>query len=112
MLSLYVIRATINKVINDKGNRITLNLTSSIDLSKEKYKLRLLQASIVYCMPNIKSKNNLFKYSYNGTNYTYNIPVRLNSLDSLNKTISIQKLKQVGNEYAFYLKQMMQQTKF
>ena len=103
MLSLYINNTpAINKTINDKGNRITLNLSESIDLSKEKYKLKLLQASIVYCMPNVTSKNNLFKYSYNGTNYTYTLPVGLYSLDSLNKTIAIQTLKQVGNEYVFY----------
>ena len=64
--------------------------------------MKLLQASIVYCMPNVASKNNLFKYSYNGTNYSYILPVGLYTLDSLNKTISIHTLKQTGNEYIFY----------
>ena len=60
MLTLYINNIVgLNKTINDKGNRVTLNLASSIDLSKMKYKMRLLQASITYCMPNIDSTNNL-----------------------------------------------------
>ena len=61
--------------------------------------MRLLQASIKYCMPNKTSKN---KYSYNGTNYSYTIPIGLYILDSLNKTMSSQTLKQVSNEYVSY----------
>ena len=107
MLTLYINNTPndVNKKINDKGNRVTLNFASSIDLSKTKYTMRLLQAAITYCMPNIiTGKNDLFKYTYNGTNYTYNIPTGLYTLDSLNETISTLTLKQVSNEYVFYFK--------
>jgi len=62
-----------NKVVNNTGNKVTISFSVPINLDDGKqYQLRLLQGEITYCMPNITSKNNKFKYSYNSTNYIYN----------------------------------------
>ena len=101
-----------NKIISALGNRVTLNLAVPCDLDDGKsYELRLLQCSFVYCMPNVTSKNNLFKYTYNATNYTYNLPVGLYTLKSLNLTISEITQHQVNNANVFYFHQMKQHHK-
>ena len=91
-----------NKTINSKGNKVSLNLASSIDLSKMKYKMRLLQSSITYCMPNIDSTNNLFKYTYNSIVHSFLLETGLYTLDSINKAISSETLKTCGNKYVYY----------
>ena len=105
MINLFISNSPApNKIINSTGNKVTINLQTPIELATDKtYEARLLQASIIYCMPNITSKNNLFKYKYNNNVvHTYNIPVGLYTLDSLNKTIALLTLQQVGNESVFY----------
>ena len=49
-----------SKRVNTTGNEVTISLNPRISLDDDKkYQLRLLSASIVYCMPNInQTKNN------------------------------------------------------
>ena len=104
MINLFISNSPAqNKIINSTGNKVTINLQSPIELASDKtYEARLLHASIIYCMPNITSKNNFFKYKYNNVVHTYNIPVGLYTLDALNKCISLLTLQQVGAESIFY----------
>ena len=94
-----------NKIVNAKGNQVTLNLQTPISLDDNKtYELRLLQASIIFCFPNVTRQNNLFKYTYNGTTYTHHLDAGLYTLDSLNVTIAILTLQDTSNEDLFYFK--------
>ena len=94
---------TTNKIINSTGNKVQWNLTTPINLDDGKqYTLSVSQAQIVYCMPNITNKNNLFKYSFNGTKYTYNIPTGMYDLNSLNVVLYNITLTNNNNSEGFY----------
>ena len=73
------------KDISTLGNSVTVYLNQPIILDeKKKYQMRLLNANIVYCMPNITASNNILSYSYNGGAYTsVVIPTGLYSLQAL-----------------------------
>ena len=92
MYSLFINNSTSttpNKIVNKTGNEVSITLNNPIFLDNTKqYQLRCLQASIVYCQPNITTSNNLFKYSYDGVNYTYNFPIGLYTLDMINKSLA------------------------
>ena len=94
---------TTNKIINSTGNKVQWNLTTPINLDDGKqYTLSVSQAQIVYCMPNITNKNNLFKYSFNGTKYTYNIPTGMYDLNALNVVLYNITLTNNNNSEVFY----------
>ena len=101
MFSLYVNNNTNDptKIVNSTGNAVTINLSPPIILDQTKrYQLRVLQANIVFCQPNITSANNQFTYIYNGTTYTKTIPIGLYGTDDLNTTIGRLTTAQNGNQ--------------
>ena len=54
-----------NKKILGNGNIVDLTLETPLELGEgNKYQIKLLTASIVYCEPNIKSANNKFRFKY------------------------------------------------
>ena len=99
-----------NKTVNTTGNQVSFSLNPRISLDDDKkYQLRLLSASIVYCMPNINQtkNNNTLKF---GWVHTYIDPVSkaqktdtytnvivledgLYSVDDLNEAISEYTIK-------------------
>jgi hypothetical protein len=91
MISLFVNNDTsYNKIISALGNQVILSLNPPILLDdKKKYEMRLLNANIVYCMPNVTSVNNTLTYTYQG--YTHNIvfDTGIYSLDDINVNISL-----------------------
>ena len=72
-----------NKIINSTGNRITMTLSNPILLDKYKnYEIGLLNASIVYCDPNVI--NRYLRFTYNTVNYNMVVPNGIYSLNDLN----------------------------
>ena len=101
--SLYINNTPqIGKVINTTGNKVQIMLGNPIMLDpKKKYQVRLLQASIVYCDPNITSANNKFKYVYNGITHTCIIPTGIYSLETFNAVINQETSKTLNNKKVF-----------
>ena len=101
--SIYINNTPQNgKIVNSTGNKLQITLANPIMLnSDKKYQVRLLNANIVYCDPNIYSINNQFKYKYNGVSYTYTVPTGLYSIQNLNTIIGQQTLNTVGNKNVF-----------
>ena len=106
MINLFITNTpSANKIVNAKGNQVTLNLQTPISLDDNKtYELRVLSCSVVFCFPNVTRQNNVFKYTYNNTPYLHNLDVGLYTLDSLNVAIAILTLQDTGNEDLFYFK--------
>jgi len=70
------------------ANSITCYFNPPIELDpKKKWEMRLLQANIVYCSPNITSSNNVFSYVYNGVTHTHEFDTGLYSLVDINNQI-------------------------
>ena len=90
MPSLYINNSpSSSKTINSTGNSVTIALQPSILLDTTKTNtLKVLNANITYCDPNVTSENNQFTYIYNGVTYTKTIPTGLYSLFDLDDTIS------------------------
>lgn len=67
MLSLFINNNQASqKSINSTGNQIIVTLNPPILLDENKeYQMRLLNASIMYCMPNVTSKNNTLSHMFN-----------------------------------------------
>ena len=62
-----------NKIINSTGNRITMTLSNPILLDKDKnYEIGLLNASIVYCNPQVL--NRYLRFTYKTVNYNMVLP--------------------------------------
>ena len=70
---------------------MTINLNPAINLDddKKKYQLRLLNAYIVYCMPNVTTLNNTLKYTFSGNTYSSVFDTGLYSLEDINAEISM-----------------------
>ena len=110
-LTLYIDnKAGKNKIITHNGSSVTVYLNPNIQLNKDKnYTLRLLQASIVFCEPNITSQNSVFMYWTNTndvnttTQYTYNIETGIYSLDDLNEKIGLITNSQCGKKLFYFL---------
>ena len=98
MISLYINNTPGNgKTINATGSQVTVNLNPGIVLDdKKKYQMRLLNANVVYCMPNITAKNNTLSYTLDGTAHVITFDTGLYDLASINETISLYTL-QIGN---------------
>ena len=110
MISLYITNATgENKDVGLLGNRVTLNnLSINLD-NKKKYHMRLLQANIVYCSPNVfTDKNNKLTYKYTNsqtnpqTQKTIEFDQGLYSIDDINSKISLYTSALEGNGSLFY----------
>ena len=92
MISLYINNlAGQNKVISPLGNSVTVNLNTPIVLDDHKnYHMRLLQANIVYCTPNVfQNVNNQLSYTFNGNNRTIVFNQGLFTIDDINRQIAI-----------------------
>ena len=107
-----------NKIITRNGSSVTVYFNPNIQLNKDKhYTLRLLQASVVFCEPNITSKNNVFMYWTNTddvnytTQYSYNIETGIYALSDLNEKIGLITDSQCGKKYFIFLL-MKVQVKF
>ena len=97
MITLFIDNSltTTNKIVNTTGNQVTNFYKPTIILDdKKKYELRLVSASIVYCVPNITSKNNklVYKTSDNVT-HTFLFDSGLYSLDDINLQIALFTMK-------------------
>ena len=82
----------VNKTINSIGSSVTMTLSSPLIFdSNKKYQLRLIQANIVYCTPNIGSafNNNKLEYNVDGVNYTITFPNGLYAISEINNTVSL-----------------------
>ena len=96
MISIFVNNKTsANKIVSKKGNQVTVYFNPPILLEKNKdYQLRCLNASIVYCMPNIfTGVNNKLHYFIDGVMQpssfrTITFDNGLYSLRDINRTIS------------------------
>ena len=90
MISLYINNTPSSyKTINSTYNSVTLQLQPPILLDpNKKYQLRVLNANVVYCQPNITSANNKFSYWVNGVNYVKTIPIGLYGITDIDNTIS------------------------
>jgi hypothetical protein len=98
MYSLYLNNSpSANKTINKTANSITCYFNPSIDLDpKKRWEMRLLQANIVYCSPNITSKNNVFSYTYDSIVYTHTFDTGLYSLVDINSQIARWTVQDTG----------------
>ena len=99
-----------NKIITNNGSSVTVYFTPNIQLDKKKqYAIRLLQASIVFCEPNITASNNVFMYwintddNVNTTQYSYNIETGIYALSDLNEKISLITNSQCGKTLFYFL---------
>ena len=107
MISLFVNNSpSQNKIINDLGSQVTVNLNPSLLLDEKKnYHLRLLQANIVYSQPNIISgKNNQLTYKYTSSKITPQaektivFETGLYTVDDINTKISLFMLAEEGTD--------------
>ena len=91
MLSLFINNnKSNNKIVSSLGNQVTINLNPAINLDdNKKYQLRLLNANIVYCMPNVTILNNTLKYTFSGSTYSLVFDTGLYSLDDINAEVSM-----------------------
>ena len=98
MYSLYLNNSpSSNKIINSTANSITCYFNTPIELDpKKKWEMRLLQANIVYCSPNITSKNNVFSYTYDSFVYTHTFDTGLYSLVDINSQIARWTVQDTG----------------
>ena len=72
-----------NKIINSTGNRIILTLSNPTLLDKDKnYEIGLLNASIVYCNPNVVDR--YLRFTYKTVNCNMVVPNGIYSLNDLN----------------------------
>jgi len=104
MISLYITnKASSGKTVTSLGNSVTVNLNQPILLDeKKKYNMRLLQANIVYCSPNVYTNvNNVLSYTYNGSPFTITFDQGLYSVDDINTKISIFTLENNSNASLF-----------
>ena len=75
MLSFYITNASSgnnnNKEVSSLGSSVTVHLNGQLNLeNNKKYHMRLLQANIVYCSPNVFSdKNNKLTYKFDIFNF-------------------------------------------
>ena len=90
MFSLYINNTSApNKYVDSNGSTVRINLDPPIILDpKKKYQLRVLQANVVYCEPNVTSQYTAFSYVVNGTTYNKTIPVGVYGIAELNTTIN------------------------
>ena len=89
-----------NKKILGNGNIVDLTLETPLELGEgNKYQMKLLTASIVYCEPNIKSANNKFRFKYglDASFREYTIPTGLYTIEDFNKTLSDMTWSDRGN---------------
>ena len=78
-----------NKQISDTGNQVTVFLNPPIVLDDNKlYQMRLLNANIVYSMPNITSKNNTLVYNDGFIDHTITFDDGIYGIQDINKQIS------------------------
>jgi len=91
MLSLFINNnPSTNKIISPLGNQVIVNLNPPILLDeKKKFELRLLNANIVYCMPNVSSNNNTLTYIFQGITHNIIFDNGLYSLDDINITVGL-----------------------
>ena len=91
MISLFINNKTSSKkIISTLGNQTTVNLNPSINLDdNKKYQLRLLSFNCVYCMPNVTTKNNTFKYTFDSNTHSIIFDTALYSLDDINMQVSL-----------------------
>ena len=104
MISLYITnKAGSGKTVTTLGNSVTVNLNSPILLEeKKKYNMRLLQANIVYCSPNVYTNiNNVLTYVYNYTTKTITFEQGLYSLEDINYKIAVATKKDFGTDNLF-----------
>ena len=100
MISIYVNNTPSQyKTINSTYNSVTLQLQPPILLDpNKKYQLRVLNANVVYCQPNITSANNKFSYWVNGVNYVKTIPIGLYGITDIDNTIARYTTAQNGTQ--------------
>ena len=104
MISLYITNKKADgKTVTSIGNSVTVNLNKPILLDEKKnYNMRLLQANIVYCSPNVFANvNNVLSYTYNSIPFTITFDQGLYSIDDINTKISIFTLANNSNESLF-----------
>ena len=78
-----------NKQVSDTGNQVTVFLNPPIVLDDNKsYQMRLLNANIVYSMPNITTKNNTLVYNDGYVNHTITFDNGIYGIQDINKQIS------------------------
>jgi len=101
MISLFISNSNqSNKSVSSLGLTVSVNFNPPIQLNpKKKYQMRLLEANIVYCTPNISTalNNNTLSYSKGGTNYTINFPSGLYGLSDINTTVSLATYSQCND---------------
>ena len=92
MFSLYINNDSNQyKQVNTTANRINLQLQPPIILDtkhNQKYQLRVISSNIVYCHPNITTKNNTFRYKYNNVWYDKTLPTGIYALKNINDTVA------------------------
>ena len=106
MISLFINNTMqSSKIVSPLGNQVTVNFSSPIILDdKKKYELRLLNANVVYCMPNVTSANNELWYTINGSTRCVTFDDGLYSLDDINSTLSFFTYQTLnGNESGMIL---------
>ena len=105
MISLYITnKAGSGKSVSTLGNSVTINLNQPILLDeKKKYNMRLLQANIVYCSPNVYTNvNNVLSYSYNNVAKTITFDQGLYSMKTLITKFKYQ-LRQILMMRSFFI---------
>ena len=105
MISLYITnKAGSGNSVSTLGNSVTINLNQPILLDeKKKYNMRLLQANIVYCSPNVYTNvNNVLSYSYNNVAKTITFDQGLYSIEDINYKIQVSTKADFNDEKLFY----------
>ena len=112
MISLFISNnPSSNKIVSTLGNQVTVQLNPSILLDEKKtYHLRLLQANLIYCQPNIFSgKNNQLTYKYTSSKFTPQaektivFDTGLYTIQDLNTKISLYMLAEEGTDKVILL---------
>ena len=91
MISIFANNSAGNgKVINTLGSQIKLNLNPPIMLDdRKKYELRVINANIVYCTPNVTSANNILSYTFGGHTHNIIFDTGLYALTDINIVVSL-----------------------
>ena len=105
MISLFLNNSpNSNKIVSQFGSQLTVSLNPSILLDEKKnYHMRLLQANIVYCQPNIiDGKNNSLTYKYTNSKLTpqsektLTFDTGLYTIDDINTKVSLFMMAEEG----------------
>ena len=106
MISLYITnKAGSGKSVSNLGNSVTISLNQPILLDeKKKYNMRLLQANIVYCSPNVYTNvNNALTYTYKASTKTITFDQGLYSIEDINYKIAVATKADFNDENLFKL---------